>query len=561
MFEPSPAAEEQDLEVLEQEFYEHLGNITEINDDVKDYVKHFLEDAIFNINHAARFGDDAVNRTSVLGLTERVGHKIMTMLDDQEEVTEFEVETSQMTLKLVKKKYDKKKESETKWRTSGTQIVLPDQVELLDEEDLQITMASYNNLQEELESASDIITVSVNKHVNLSKPVTFLLANNGSSNVSCAFWSFRQDFWSREGCVTVCHNASHTKCSCSHLTNFALIFNVHEEFVGDLGNHAEKLKTITYVGFTISIICMVLTVIVFLSTRGSNSSERDVIHINLCISLLTAEVIFMFGISQTSDATLCSLIAALLHYFFLASFAWMFLEGFQIYKMLYKVFDTTSDSTRFKNFLLGYLLPLIIVFASFLIDLINLRDSSEDEEDMCSLPSDWTSYGTRDYCWLRVDNHFILSFIIPAVFVIASNIGFLLFALHSMLVHKFKPSSQGSHDLVVSYMKGVGVLMALLGSTWIFGLLFLAFNSLFLAYSFTILNSLQGVGIFVFQCLLNPAIRSACRRRLAPLAVVLGLGDQRGSYAHTATELSGQEREGGSGSVVRVAHSSGNSQE
>jgi hypothetical protein len=51
-----------------------------------------------------------------------------------------------------------------------------------------------------------------------------------------------------------------------------------------------------------------------------------------------------------------------------------------------------------------------------------------------------------------------------------------------------------SRKLVVSYMKGVGVLMCLLGSTWISGLLYLVINSLYLAYAFTILNSLQGNG-------------------------------------------------------------------
>jgi hypothetical protein len=34
--------------------------------------------------------------------------------------------------------------------------------------------------------------------------------------------------------------------------------------------------------------------------------------------------------------------------------------------------------------------------------------------------------------------------------------------------------------------------MCLLGSTWITGLLYLAINSIYLAYTFTLLNSLQG---------------------------------------------------------------------
>ena len=62
--------------------------------------------------------------------------------------------------------------------------------------------------------------------------------------------------------------------------------------------------------------------------------------------------------------------------------------------------------------------------------------------------------------------------------------------------------------LLVSYVKGVILLIFLLGSTWIFGLLYLVFNNIYLAYAFIILNSLQGVGIFVFQCLLNVNMRN-----------------------------------------------------
>ena len=68
-------------------------------------------------------------------------------------------------------------------------------------------------------------------------------------------------------------------------------------------------------------------------------------------------------------------------------------------------------------------------------------------------------------------------------------------------------------------------------------------NNLFLAYSFTILNSLQGVGIFVFQCLLNPAIRSVARRRVSPVLGALGLGSRRGEYATTEMEVTSGEKQ------------------
>ena len=136
-------------------------------------------------------------------------------------------------------------------------------------------MAAYDNMKSHMNSASDVISVSVNDndHVNLSKPVTFLLPNNGDRNVSCAFWSFSDSDWSKDGCITLCHNDTHTKCACDHLTNFALIFNVHSEFIAEGGVHAHQLQTITYIGFTISIFCMTLTIIIFIFIK-SHTNDR-----------------------------------------------------------------------------------------------------------------------------------------------------------------------------------------------------------------------------------------------------------------------------------------------
>lgn len=63
----------------------------------------------------------------------------------------------------------------------------------------------------------------------------------------------------------------------------------------------------------------------------------------------------------------CSIIAGILHYFFLASFAWMCLEGVQLYLMLVDVFE--SEYSRRKYFYMaGYLLPAVVVGVSAAVD-------------------------------------------------------------------------------------------------------------------------------------------------------------------------------------------------
>ncbi|XP_047487996.1 uncharacterized protein LOC125038533 isoform X3 [Penaeus chinensis] len=55
----------------------------------------------------------------------------------------------------------------------------------------------------------------------------------------------------------------------------------------------------------------------------------------------------------------------------------------------------------------------------------------------------------------------------------------------------------------VSWVRGAVVLMFLLGLTWTFGLLYLNQASVVMAYVFTVLNSLQGLFIFIFHCVQN----------------------------------------------------------
>jgi len=44
--------------------------------------------------------------------------------------------------------------------------------------------------------------------------------------------------------------------------------------------------------------------------------------------------------------TLCSVVAALLHYFFLTAFSWMCVEGVQLYVMLVEVFESERSRMR-----------------------------------------------------------------------------------------------------------------------------------------------------------------------------------------------------------------------
>ncbi|GBO27154.1 hypothetical protein AVEN_201004-1 [Araneus ventricosus] len=80
---------------------------------------------------------------------------------------------------------------------------------------------------------------------------------------------------------------------------------------------------------------------------------RYVIHRNLCVALLVANLLLVLGLDRTDSPRLCSVIAGLLHYFFLSSFSWMLLEGVHIYLLLVVVFASRRSHSE-KYYLFGY---------------------------------------------------------------------------------------------------------------------------------------------------------------------------------------------------------------
>ncbi|XP_073196311.1 adhesion G protein-coupled receptor L3 isoform X8 [Lepidochelys kempii] len=353
---------------------------------------------------------------------------------------------------------------------------------------------------------SPVITAAINKEfsnkVYLADPVVFTVKHIKQSeeifNPNCSFWNYSKHtmtgYWSKQGCRLLTTNKTHTTCSCNHLTNFAVLMAhvevKHSDMVHDL-----LLDVITWVGILLSLVCLLICIFTFCFFRGLQS-DRNTIHKNLCISLFVAELLFLIGINRTDQPIACAVFAALLHFFFLAAFTWMFLEGVQLYIMLVEVFE--SEHSRRKYFyLVGYGMPALIVAVSAAVD--------------------YRSYGTDKVCWLRLDTYFIWSFIGPATLIIMLNVIFLGIALYKMFHHTaiLKPESgcldninyEDNRPFIKSWVIGAIALLCLLGLTWAFGLMYINESTVIMAYLFTIFNSLQGMFIFIFHCVLQKKVR------------------------------------------------------
>ncbi|KAM9009025.1 adhesion G protein-coupled receptor L2 isoform 12-T13 [Ara ararauna] len=342
---------------------------------------------------------------------------------------------------------------------------------------------------------SHVIAASINKEssrVYLTDPVHFTLEHidpDNYFNANCSFWNYSErtmmGYWSTQGCKLVDTNRTHTTCACSHLTNFAILM-AHREIVYKDGVHELLLTVITWVGIVISLVCLAICIFTFCFFRGLQS-DRNTIHKNLCINLFIAEFIFLIGIDKTEYKIACPVFAGLLHFFFLAAFAWMCLEGVQLYLMLVEVFESEYSRKKY-YYVAGYLFPATVVGVSAAID--------------------YKSYGTEKACWLHVDNYFIWSFIGPVTFIILLNLIFLVITLCKMVKHSntLKPDSSRLEN-IKSWVLGAFALLCLLGLTWSFGLLFINEGTVVMTYLFTVFNAFQGMFIFIFHCALQKKVR------------------------------------------------------
>ncbi|MBN3274978.1 AGRD1 protein, partial [Polyodon spathula] len=299
--------------------------------------------------------------------------------------------------------------------------------------------------------------------------------------------------WSNEGCVRAEGNLNFSTCLCNHLTNFAILMQVVPLELSPANQVA--LSTITYIGCSISIFCLAITIVTFaiLSSVSTIRNQRYHIHANLSFAILVAQILLLISFRFDSGTLPCKIMAILLHFFFLSAFAWMLVEGLHLYSMVIKVFGS-EESKHIYYYGIGWGSPLVIC--------------------VVSVTSALNSYGEVGNCWLSLENGAIWAFVAPALFVILVNIGILIAV--TRIISRISADNYKVHGVssaVKLTAKAVAVLLPILGISWIFGVLAVNERSLLFQYMFATFNSLQGFFIFLFHCLLNSEVIAAFKHK------------------------------------------------
>ncbi|XP_006874386.1 PREDICTED: EGF-like module-containing mucin-like hormone receptor-like 3 [Chrysochloris asiatica] len=339
---------------------------------------------------------------------------------------------------------------------------------------------------------SRVVSVAVGpkRNISLSKPVTLIFQhtekNRNSKTTFCVYWKSSEEgnHWSTDGCDLIHVNKSHTICNSTHLSSFAVLVAFTNQEDDPL------LTVITYVGLGLSLLCLFLAALTFLLCKAIQNISTS-LHLHLSLCLFLAHLLFLIGINQTEPKVLCAIIAGALHYLYLAAFTWMLLEGLHLFLTARNltVVNYSSVSKHMKKvmFPVGYGVPAVIVAIS-----------------AASKPH---LYGTSAWCWLQLAEGFIWGFLGPVCAIICVNLVFLLLVFWIL---KRKLSSLNNEVSTIQNTKMLTfkaiAQLFILGCTWCLGMLQVGSAARVMTYLFTIVNSLQGIFIFLVYCLFSQQV-------------------------------------------------------
>lgn len=354
---------------------------------------------------------------------------------------------------------------------------------------------------------------------NLTEPVRITVKHRTpqeNGNATCVFWDTTlnagQGGWSQTGCKVLINesNANETVCLCNHLTNFGILMDLQrtQAYLDPL--NAQILTFITYIGCGISAICTAATLLTYIAFEKIRRDYPSKILMNLSTALLFLNLFFLLDswLASFEINELCIAVAALLHFFLLASFTWMGLEAVHMYIALVKVFNTYIRRYILKFCIIGWGIPAIVVA----IVLASTHKKIAYGNGFYGPNSDGTS--ADPFCWIKDDTVFYVTCVAYFGVMFLMNVAMFIVVMVQICGRNGKRTNRSIREEVLRNLRSVVSLTFLLGMTW--GFAFFAWGKAALAflYLFTIFNSLQGLFIFVFHCALKENVQKQWRRHL-----------------------------------------------
>ncbi|XP_065179981.1 adhesion G-protein coupled receptor G2-like [Sycon ciliatum] len=328
--------------------------------------------------------------------------------------------------------------------------------------------------------------------VQMTMPVHLPSDDLEDRNLTCSYWNKTSSSWRQDGCRLVNITQGDggetlAHCECNHLTHFAVLVTPPGSRSIDLSaGNEQALFLISLIGCSLSIGCLVLTIVLILSIKRQRGTVQH--QLTLCLSVSLSAVLILYMVNATGSGersrASCLSIALCLHFWLLMSFGFMLVLAYHLYRRLVTVLVQVGEQ---------FLARAIVTVSLACAALVGLNLAIFGTQ----------SYGSDDgqLCFLVDRTSFYATFIAPLVVMFAVN-GFIV-SVAAEKVRKHYKCTGGERRRVWILTKLVCSMTFLLGLTWLFGaLVMIAPSTVALQYMFALLNTMQGVGIFAFHVLL-----------------------------------------------------------
>ncbi|XP_067884639.1 adhesion G protein-coupled receptor F5-like, partial [Heterodontus francisci] len=387
---------------------------------------------------------------------------------------------------------------------NGTVIIIESELAKLSKNSLAISIA-YGTMIDILFQSSNtsssrlngLIMTTTTENSSTCIEMTFIPLNTtfDPASVQCVFWNFALNGtggWDQTGCRPET-NGSNIVCKCNHLTSFStlLLYQIPKE--------SPFLSHISHITTGISLGCLAISVIIEgvvwkHVTKNKISQARHIIMLNIVLSLLTADTLFIASEYVMPNTAVCIPTVFLMNFLFLALFFWMFtLALLLLYHLIFLFKDFSRAAMMTISFTLGYLCPSIISISTFTVAYLR------------------NQYIKKDKCWLNTEEIYLyLSFIVPILTIVTINMFIAFVAMCKMLrptIGEKLSSHAKDKNVPKQIARSIAILTSLLGLTWLLAFAFLDKHpSVAIHYAINILNGLQGFFILVFGIIMDSKV-------------------------------------------------------
>ncbi|XP_048584248.1 adhesion G-protein coupled receptor V1 isoform X2 [Nematostella vectensis] len=357
---------------------------------------------------------------------------------------------------------------------------------------------------------SKVLSTSVNDSSALNKnkePFTYVIYS-GNKRVTpmgakCVFWDFDKSVWSTSGCMVKSDEKDFVECQCTHMSNYAA-----------QGQSDDRVGYTTYF-YAACFVCLGAFALALLSHLACSVenlfSAKLLMH--MFFACMIAQLMYVIGayVSSTqavvneSPAVRCSVLGVFIHYFYLCQFSWMFVQGWNLWRILV-LNDEHTDRKYVLFFLLGWGMPVVVIVlyivvaqAAFSWPFTDMYGDVHQNGDMCFIPNAYAA---------------LASAVAPVLlFLMGVAVVFTQAYQVTMQWRYYDDIYRGHYN--IKEVRHVIALFVFVTITWLFAGLHLAYGYLWMIIVFAILDILLGLYVFILYFILRNQVRGVFKQTYA----------------------------------------------